>query len=121
MSSAQLGRNTMSLETLAGVSLQQALDQAANPARFLRSLPAMHYKMPFEPEYTTWRDEQRAWKETTVLYDQSHHMTDLYVKGPDVKRLISDLDINTFATFGMDTANQFVAHNHVGYIITDTI
>jgi len=31
----------MSLETLAGVSLQQALDQAGNPARMLRSLPAM--------------------------------------------------------------------------------
>ena len=80
----------MSLVTLAGVSLQQLLDQAGNPARMLRSLPAMHYKMPFDPEYTTWRDEQRAWKETTVLFDQSHHMMDLYVKGPDVKRLFSD-------------------------------
>ena len=111
----------MSLETLAGVSLQQALDQAGNPARMLRSLPAMHYKMPFEPEYTTWRDEQRAWKETIVLYDQSHHMTDLYVKGPDVKRLFSDLGVNTFAAFGKDKAKQFVACNHDGYVISDAI
>ena len=109
----------MSLETLAGVSLQQALDQAGNPARMLRSLPAMHYQMPFEPEYTTWRDEQRAWKETTVLYDQSHHMTDLYVKGPDVKRLFSDLGVNTFAAFGKDKAKQFVACNHDGYVISE--
>jgi vanillate/3-O-methylgallate O-demethylase len=111
----------MSLETLAGVSLQQALDRAGNPARMLRSLPAMHYKMPFEPEYTSWRDEQRAWKETTVLFDQSHHMTDLYVKGPDVKRLFSDLGVNTFATFGKDKAKQFVACNHDGHVISDAI
>ncbi len=109
----------MSLETLAGVSLQQLLDQAGNPARMLRSLPALHYKMPFEPEYTTWRDEQRAWKQTSVLYDQSHHMTDLYVKGPDVKRLFSDLAVNSFAGFGKDKAKQFVACNDDGYVISD--
>lgn len=111
----------MSMETLAGVSLQQALDQAGNPARMLQSLPAMHYKMPFEPEYTSWRDEQRAWKKTTVLFDQSHHMTDLYVKGPDVKRLFSDLGVNTFAAFGKNKAKQFVACNHDGYVISDAI
>ena len=43
----------MSFETLAGVSPQQALEQAGNSARMLHSLPTMHYKMPFEPEYTT--------------------------------------------------------------------
>ncbi|WP_053082799.1 glycine cleavage system protein T [Mycolicibacterium chlorophenolicum] len=103
------------------MSLQQLLDQAGNPARMLRSLPALHYKMPFEPEYTTWRDEQRAWKQTSVLYDQSHHMTDLYVKGPDVKRLFSDLAVNSFAGFGKDKAKQFVACNDDGYVISDAI
>ena len=112
----------MSLETLAGVSLQSLIEQAgSNPARMLRSLPAAHYKVPFEAEFTTWRDEQRAWKETTVLYDQSHHMTDLYVKGPDVKRLFSDLGVNTFANFGKDKAKQFIACNHDGYVISDAI
>jgi vanillate/3-O-methylgallate O-demethylase len=110
------------MAALAGVTLQQALDQAGgNAARMLRSLPAAHYKMPFEPEFTTWRDEQRAWKQTTVLYDQSHHMTDLYVKGPDVKRLFSDLGVNTFGAFGKGKAKQFVACNHDGYVISDAI
>ena len=27
------------------------------------------------PEFTNWRDEQRAWRETVALYDQSYHMT----------------------------------------------
>lgn len=33
------------------------------------------------PEFRSWRDEQRAWRETVALMDQSHHMTDLYVTG----------------------------------------
>jgi vanillate/3-O-methylgallate O-demethylase len=111
----------MSLEALANVSLQQALQQAGNPARMLRSLPAAHYKMPFQEQYTSWRDEQRAWKEATVLFDQSHHMTDLYVKGPDVRRLFSALGVNSFENFGKNKAKQFVACNHDGYIISDAI
>jgi vanillate/3-O-methylgallate O-demethylase len=111
----------MSMEALANVTLEQAIQQAGGPARMLRSLPAAHYKMPFDPEYTTWRDEQRAWRETSVLFDQSHHMTDLYVKGPDVKRLFSDLGVNSFEKFGKDKAKQFLACNHDGQVISDAI
>ena len=33
-------------------------------------------------EYTNWRDEQRAWRETCVLFDQSHHMVEHVRRGP---------------------------------------
>ena len=33
-------------------------------------------------EYSNWRDEQRAWRDSAVLFDQSHHMVNLYVEGP---------------------------------------
>jgi vanillate/3-O-methylgallate O-demethylase len=26
------------------------------------------------PEFSNWRDEQRAWRDTAVLFDQTHHM-----------------------------------------------
>jgi vanillate/3-O-methylgallate O-demethylase len=73
------------------------------------------------PEYTNWRDEQRAWRETCVLFDQSHHMTDLYVEGRDVLKLLSDLGVNSFTTFKVDQAKQFIACNHEGYVIGDAI
>ena len=50
-------------------------------------------------EFSNWRDEQVAWRETSALFDQTHHMTDLYVEGPDVIRLLSDLGVNTFENF----------------------
>jgi len=112
----------MSLETLAGVSLQSLIEQAgSNPARMLRSLPAAHYKMPFEGEFTTWRDEQRAWKETTVLYDQSHHMHNIFISGPDALKLITDTGINSTAKFPVDTAKQFVPVSPEGGVIGDGI
>ena len=33
-------------------------------------------------EFTNWRREQRAWRETAVLYDQTHHMVNLFFRGP---------------------------------------
>src|SRR5581483_8013291 len=70
---------------------------------------------------SNWRDEQVAWRETSALFDQSHHMTDLYVEGPDTIRLFSALGINSFASFPVNKAKQFVACNEDGYVIGDAI
>ena len=80
------------------------------------------YVYPMVPsEFSNWRDEQRAWRETCALFDQSHHMTDLTIEGPDVIRLLSDLGVNSFATFQVNKAKQFVACNPDGYVIGDGI
>jgi hypothetical protein len=72
-------------------------------------------------EFTNWRDEQRAWRETCALFDQSHHMTDLYIEGVDALKLISDLGVNTFKNFKVNQAKQFVACTPDGYVIGDAI
>ncbi len=72
-------------------------------------------------EFTNWRDEQRSWRETCALFDQSHHMTDLYVEGPDALKVFSDLGINTFKNFRVNQAKQFIACNDDGYVIGDAI
>jgi len=72
-------------------------------------------------EFTNWRDEQRAWRETCALFDQSHHMTDLYVEGPDALQVFSDLGVNSFKNFKVNQAKQFVACSHGGYVIGDAI
>lgn len=73
------------------------------------------------PEYTNWRDEQRAWRETVALYDQSFHMTTSILRGPDALRLLSYLAINSFRNFGPDRARHFVAVSPNGYVIGDGI
>jgi len=103
-------------------NLEQILQTAASPVDLLRNSQIGPYAFPVvKHEFTNWRDEQRSWRETCALFDQSHHMTDLYLEGPDALRLLSDLGVNSFASFRMNQAKQIVACNHQGYVIGDAI
>ena len=72
-------------------------------------------------EYTTWRDEQLSWREGVALHDQSYHMHSLRVTGPDAVKLLESLAINSFATFSVGKAKQFVACSPEGHVIGDAI
>ncbi len=103
-------------------SLEEALQSVKSPVELLRNSQIGPYAFPVvRHEFTNWRDEQRAWRETCALFDQSHHMTDLYVEGPDALKLFTDLGVNTFNNFKVDQAKQFVACNHSGHVIGDAI
>jgi len=104
------------------VSLEDVLQAADNTVDLLRNSRIGAYVYPVvPPEFTNWRDEQRAWRETAVLYDQSHHMAELMVEGPDAVKLISGLAINSFADFSLTKAKHFVPCNYGGYVIGDVI
>jgi vanillate/3-O-methylgallate O-demethylase len=103
-------------------TLEDVLQAAGNPVQMLRNSQIGPYAFPVvRYEFTNWRDEQRSWRETCALFDQSHHMTDLYVEGPDALRVFSDLGVNTFKNFKPNQAKQFVAVNHEGHVIGDAI
>ena len=103
-------------------SLEDAIQAAGNPVDLLRNSQIGPYAFPVvRAEFSNWRDEQCAWRETCALFDQSHHMTDLYVEGPDGLKLFSDLGVNSFANFKVNQAKQFVACNHDGFAIGDAI
>ena len=108
--------------TMSYRSLEDALETAGSPVNLLRNSQIGPYAFPVvRSEFTNWRDEQRAWKETCALLDQSHHMTDLYVEGPDALKVFSDLGVNSFKNFKVNQAKQFVACNPHGYVIGDAI
>src|SRR6267142_4146208 len=103
-------------------SLEEVLKTVESPVKLLRNSQIGPYAFPVvRHEFTNWIDEQRAWRKTCALLDLSHHMTDLYVEGPDALKLFSDLGINTFKNFKVNKAKQFVACNHDGYVIGDAI
>ncbi|HEV7187539.1 MAG TPA: aminomethyl transferase family protein [Blastococcus sp.] len=106
---------------MSSVTLAAALARAESPVELLRNLAFPPSTFPVKPEFTNWRSEQRSWVETCALLDQSHHMTDLFISGPDALRLLSDVGVNTFANFGVGKAKQFVAVNPDGYMIGDAI
>jgi len=103
-------------------SLDEVLQSAGSPVEMLRNSQIGPYAFPVvRYEFTNWRDEQRSWRETCALFDQSHHMTDLYVEGPDALKVFSDFGVNSLKTFKVNQAKQFVACNHSGYVIGDAI
>ena len=103
-------------------NLEEALQAAGNPVAMLRNSQIGAYVYPVvAPEFTNWRDEQKAWRETCVLFDQSHHMVDLFIEGPDALKLLSNLAINSFANFPINRAKQFVPCSYDGYVIGDGI
>ena len=103
-------------------SLEDLLQAAGNPVNLLRNSQIGAYVYPVVPsEYSNWRDEQRAWRETAVLFDQSHHMANVYVDGPGALPMLSALGTNSFAKFPVNRAKQFSPCSYDGYVIGDGI
>jgi len=103
-------------------SLEDLLQATGNPVTLLRNSRIGAYVYPVVPsEYSNWRDEQRAWRETAVLFDQSHHMVNLYVEGPDALKMLSYLGTNSFAKFPVNRAKQFAPCSYGGHVIGDGI
>ena len=76
---------------------------------------------PVPLQFSNWREEQRAWREAAVFFDQSHHMPELFLKGPGAFRLLNYLGINSFKNFVPGRAKQFVACNYNGQVIGECV
>src|SRR5687768_17757796 len=117
-SSQQNGR----MEKMTERNLEQRLQETDNIVDMLRNSQIGAYIYPVVPnEFTNWRDEQRAWRETAVLFDQSHHMAELMIEGPDASKMLAHLAINSFAKFPVNRAKQFVPCSYDGHVIGDVI
>ena len=103
-------------------NLEEAIQASGNVVKMLRNSQIGAYVYPVvAPEFTNWRDEQRAWAETCVLFDQTHHMVNLFVEGPDALKLLSHLATNSLKNFAVDKAKQFAPCNYNGQVIGDGI
>ncbi len=102
-------------------TLQDVID-AGDIVETLRNVQNPAYVVPVVPaEYSSWRLEQRAWRETAVLFDQSHHMDTVILRGSDAMRLIGDTAINSVADFEVNVAKQYVPVTEAGYVVGDGI
>ncbi len=93
-----------------------------NPVEMLRNSQIGMYVYPVvTPEFTNWRMEQQAWRDSAVLFDQSHHMDELIVEGPQAEAFLSHYGINSFANFDLNRAKHFVPVTPEGHVIGDHI
>ena len=88
-------------------NLEEVLKAAGNTVDLLRNSQIGAYVYPVvAPEFSNWRSEQEAWRKSAVLFDQSHHMVDLFIEGPDATKLLSYLAINSFEGFTPEKAKR---------------
>lgn len=103
-------------------SLESLLQSAGNTVDLLRNSQVGAYVYPIVPsEFSNWRSEQVGWRETAVLFDQTHHMAEITVRGPDALKMLSKLTFNSFAGFAPNKAKQMVPCSHDGHVIGDGI
>lgn len=77
--------------------------------------------LPVPLEHTNWIEEQQAWRRSVVLFDQSYHMPEMFVRGPDALKFLSGICINSLEGFGPGKAKQFVGCNPHGQIIGECV
>ncbi|QEW22050.1 Aminomethyltransferase [Marinibacterium anthonyi] len=103
-------------------SLTEKMAGYANPVEMLRNSQIGMYVYPVvTPEFSNWRSEQAAWRESAVLFDQCHHMDELIVEGPQAEAFLAHHGINSFANFPLNRAKHFVPVTPDGHVIGDHI
>jgi vanillate/3-O-methylgallate O-demethylase len=103
-------------------NLEQVLQTVGNPVEMLRNSRIGAYVYPVvAPEFHNWRSEQWAWQHSAVLFDQSHHMVDLFIRGRDALKLVSDTAVNSMSSFPVNRAKQYVPTTPYGHVIGDGI
>ena len=102
-------------------SLAEAIARAGSPVDVLRNQNWPAFTFPVAPEFTNWRDEQRAWSASVAVLDQSHHMTQLFLHGEDLIPMLERISPNTFETFRPGVGKQLISVNKDGYLIGDGI
>lgn len=103
-------------------SLSDKMKEWGNPVEMLRNSQIGMYVYPVvTPEFRNWRVEQEAWRKTAVLFDQSHHMDELIVEGPQAEEFLAYHGINAFGNFNLNRAKHYVPVTPNGHVIGDHI
>lgn len=101
-------------------SMEESIDAVGSPVELMRDLGVGRFTK-VRDEFTHWIEEQRSWTETCAFADQSYHMTDHYVEGPDALEFYTDFAVNDFSNAEPGKGKQLVVANQNGYFIGDAI
>jgi len=103
-------------------NLTSVMEAAGGAVNLLRNSKAGIYIYPIvAAEFTNWRDEQKAWRDSAVLFDQTHHMDELIVEGKDAAAFLEHVGVNSFANFDLNRAKHFVPVTPAGHVVGDMI
>jgi glycine cleavage system aminomethyltransferase T len=75
----------------------------------------------FPLEYTGWRDETMAWKESAYLGAMLNPMPTSRVRGPDALKFFTDVCVNSFKRFAVGTGKHAIMCNEKGLVFRDGV
>lgn len=105
-----------------GPSLEAMIQEAGGAVNLLRSAPLGKFFAPgYEGEFTTWREEQKAWMESVALLELSYHMPELHLRGTEVIPFLKQIAVNKLDVFPVLRAKQLVLAAPDGNFIADAI
>src|SRR5579884_2462249 len=82
-------RHSRKVRTMSPRNLEEVIKASGNVVDMLRNSQLGAYVYPVVPsEFSNFRDEQLAWRNAAVLFDQSHHMAEMLVEGPDAGKFL---------------------------------
>ena len=102
-------------------NLESKIRKIGDPLKMLRNSATKRFQFDYPDQYTNWQTEQTGWAKTATLFDQSHHMTDVYFEGPDVDRLMEKTSTNSFRTWGPNKAKHIVTCTEEGKMVGTAI
>ena len=104
------------------MNLEQKIQSHGGALNMLRASNDSTVIFPgIPPEFTNWRDEQRAWHHGVVLFEQSFHMTELHIRGADGLAFVSQFATNDLSNLEPMRAKQLVMVDPSGHLISDAI
>ena len=107
---------------MASQTLQDGIDKAGTPIKLVWKPHAPNFTVPVvPPEFVGWREEQTAWRDGVAFMNLSFHMRQIFLEGPDVRRMLAAISVNAYEDFEIGRAKQFVPVTHAGHIVTDAI
>src|SRR5690625_898551 len=103
-------------------SLESKLQEAGGAVELLRRGTLGQFRPPgYQAEFTNWREEQRAWSSGVALLEQSYHMPELHLRGPEVIPFLKEFTVNKYDPFPVMRAKQIVTASPDGYLISDAV
>jgi glycine cleavage system aminomethyltransferase T len=79
------------------------------------------FPFPVPYEYSGWRDETMAWKETCYLHGNLNPSPTYRIKGSEAIKFLSDTCVNSFANFPIGTGKHAIMCNEEGLVMMDGV
>jgi len=102
---------------MAARNLEEILAASGNTVQLLRNSQLGAYVYRWSRPSSATGAASSGVAAQRVLFDQTHHMVNLYLRGKDALKLLSDTAINSMQGFAVNRAKQYVAATPYGHVI----